>query len=121
MGNSFHYQGVRLYAAKTRKHNIPFTRIMLHWIGDILDKQVHFIEAKGAWVIVPIFGINCYIMAWFADITAWQGMAELTKNIFLSVIGIAMGCMGVVNTYIGMKKRIKKYKEENNPEKKKSA
>lgn len=121
MGNYFNIQGVQFHAANGNKHNIPYSRIMLHFISDILDKQANFIEAKGAWIIVPIFGINSFIMAIFANIHSWQDNFNLIKNMSLSLIGVAMGIMGVVNTFIGMKKRIKKYKEENKKENKKSA
>jgi uncharacterized integral membrane protein len=121
MGNSFHYQRVRLHAAKIHKFHIPYTRIMLHFFSDIVDKQLHILEAKGAWVILPIFGVNCYLMAWFVDIHIWSDSFDLIKNIALSLIGIAMGIMGCVNTFLAMKQRIKKYKEENKTNKKKAA
>jgi hypothetical protein len=47
-------------------------------------------------------------MAWFADIHVWQDAFDLIKNISLSIIGVSMGAMGMVNTYIGMRNRIKK-------------
>ncbi len=121
MGDSLHYQRVQLHAAKRYQYNIPFIRIMLSWISDILDKQIHLIEAQGAWVIIPILGINSFFVAWFADIHVWQDTFDLIKNISLSLIGVSMGAMGVVNTYIGMRNRIKKYKQENKSDKKKSA
>ena len=110
MGNSIYNKGLQFHVNKERQQRIPYFNIMLQWINDILDKQAGILEAKGVKIIFPIVAINVFIMSFFAKINFAEGF-DLIKNIILSLAGCAVAIMGVVNMYLAMMQRIKKYKK----------
>lgn len=116
MGNSSHHKGVRLHVTPRDEHRISYIDYMLSVLSDFLDSQIRLLEAKGAWILIPIFGIQAYIFSWFANIQGVQNTFDIVKNIILSLIGIAMGVMGVINTYIATKKKLREYLKDKKDE-----
>lgn len=112
MGDNSNLQGVRFYAKRADDSNISFFNYMLDWLHDFVNTQIAILEARGAWIIVPILSVEAYIFSFFANLTGVHNTFDLIKNTLLSLIGIAMGTMGVINMYIGTKQKMRKYKKE---------
>lgn len=112
MGNFSNNKRLRFHDATLERSRLSWSNIMLNWLSDIFDSATQLIESRGIKIIIPIVGINFYLSSIFINIQSFANMADLIKNIILSLIGIAMGAMGVINTYFSMKKRIRDYKKE---------
>lgn len=110
MGSTGNDKRISIHAIN--KHDIPVFNIMLHYIITSVGQQIDLLEAKGIGILYPILLIETYLFAWFADVSQLSNYAELTKNFILSLIGLAMGIMGMIRMYIGTKRMIRKYLEE---------
>lgn len=112
MGNFSNNKRLHLHDAIVERGRISWSNIMLNWLSDVFDSATQLIESKGIKIIIPIVGVNLYLSSIFINIQSFANIADLIKNIILSLIGIAMGAMGVINTYFSMKKRIRDYNKE---------
>jgi hypothetical protein len=112
MGNNKNHDKLSVHAHNFNEQPIPIYNIMLHSFLDIMDKQIHLFEVKGARILLPIFGIEIYIFSFFADISFISSTAELIKNLILSAVGISISVMTAIRMYISTMNAIKKYRKE---------
>lgn len=87
---------------------------MFNWLSYLLDSAIQIMESRGIRIVIPIIGVNLFISVFFLDIKSFSTIADLIKNIILSLIAIAMAVMGAVNTYISMRKNIREHKKVDN-------